>query len=58
MTYEFACGDVMPGCAATFDADDKDALFGKIAAHAKDEHGIEEITPELAQKVDALVTTS
>ncbi|MGI9018204.1 MAG: DUF1059 domain-containing protein [Euzebya sp.] len=58
MTYEFACGNVMPGCAATFDAESKDELFGKVAAHAKDEHDIAEVTPEIQQAVEAKITTS
>ncbi len=55
MSYSLACGDVMPGCAATFTADDKDELMGQVAAHAKADHGIEEITPEVADAVGAAV---
>lgn len=58
MTYEFACGDVMPGCAATFTADDKETLFGHIAGHAKAEHDITEITPEIATAVEGKIRTS
>lgn len=57
MTYEFACGDVMPGCAATFEAADTDDLFTQISAHAEAEHGITEITPEIAQAVEGKIRT-
>ncbi|CAN5205502.1 hypothetical protein BH23ACT9_BH23ACT9_01150 [soil metagenome] len=58
MTYEFACGDVMPGCAATFTASDKEALFDDVAAHADAEHDIKEITPEIASAVEGKIRTS
>lgn len=35
----FACGDVIPGSAATFTADTEDALLGQVAQHAAD-HGL------------------
>lgn len=51
MTFTLACGDVMPGCTATFTNDDRDALMRDVAAHAAADHGIREITPELAVAV-------
>lgn len=53
MSFEFACGDVMPGCAATFTAETKDEMFGQVAEHAKADHDIAEVTPEVAQAVEA-----
>lgn len=58
MTYEFACGDVMPGCAATFHAETKDELMGEIAQHARDEHDIQEISPQVAQAVEQGIRTA
>ncbi len=55
MTYSLACGDVVPGCAATFDADTKDALMGEVAAHAGSEHGVTEISPEMAGAVEGAI---
>ena len=55
MGYSLACGDVMPGCAATFTADDRDALMQEVAAHAEADHGITEITPEVAEAVVAAI---
>lgn len=55
MAYSLACGDVMPGCAATFEADDKDALMGQVSEHAAADHGITEITPEIADAVNGSI---
>ena len=55
MKYQLACGDVMPGCAQTFDAGDKDVLLGQVARHAAADHGITEITPEVLAAVDSKI---
>lgn len=55
MTFKLACGDVMPGCAARFESDDKDALMRQIAAHAATAHGITEVTPDIAQAVEGKI---
>ena len=58
MSYSIACGDVMPGCAATFSAETKDELLGQVVAHAGADHGVTEVTPEVASAVDAAITES
>ncbi|MEJ7763919.1 MAG: DUF1059 domain-containing protein [Acidimicrobiales bacterium] len=58
MTYNIACGDVVPGCAATLDANTEDELMAKVAEHAATEHGVTEVTPELAGQVKGAITTS
>ena len=55
MTFKLACGDVMPGCAAHFESDDKDQLMQQVAAHAAESHGITEITPDVAQAVEGKI---
>ncbi len=47
----FTCGAVVPGCTATFEGESEDALFAQIAEHARSEHGIEQVTPELVAEV-------
>ena len=39
MPYSLACGDVMPGCAATFEADSEEELLQQVGPHAAEEHG-------------------
>jgi predicted small metal-binding protein len=50
-----ACGHVMPGCSFTASASTEEELLKKVAAHAAREHGVTEITPELATKVKAAI---
>ncbi|MCS5729580.1 DUF1059 domain-containing protein [Herbiconiux moechotypicola] len=47
----FACGDVVPGCAASWTATSDDDLLVLVGAHAHAAHGIEEVTPELVDSV-------
>jgi predicted small metal-binding protein len=50
-----ACGDVVPGCTFTASADSEEELVKKVAAHAAHDHGVTEITPDLAAKVHAAI---
>ena len=47
----FSCGDVVPGCKATFRAADEQHLFAQIAAHAREDHGLLEIPAALLEQV-------
>lgn len=58
MPYALSCGDVMPGCAATFEADSEDALLAQVGPHAADAHGIEEVTPEVLEAVKGAIKRS
>ncbi len=51
-----ACGDVVPGCSFTADAPTEAELLQKVAAHAKEAHGIDEVTPDLVEKVRSKIT--
>ncbi len=57
-SYSLACGDIVAGCTAKLEAGSEDELMAKVADHARDEHGVTEITPELAAQVKGAVTTS
>jgi len=52
-----ACGDVVAGCAFTASASSEEALIAKVVAHAAHDHGVTDVTPELAAKVRAAVRT-
>jgi predicted small metal-binding protein len=52
-----ACGDVVPGCAFTATAATEEELIAQVAAHAAHDHGVTEITPELAAQVKAAIRT-
>ena len=53
ITKRIACGDVVPGCSFTTEASSEDELMKKVVAHAAHDHGVTEVTPELAAKVKA-----
>ncbi|ROR91493.1 DUF1059 domain-containing protein [Nocardioides aurantiacus] len=55
MIFRLACGDVMPGCAASFENTDKSLLLEEVARHAAADHGIAEITPEMLAAVDGKI---
>ena len=50
-TLRIACNDVVPGCGFTASADTEEELIDTVAAHATHDHGVPEVTPELAAKV-------
>jgi predicted small metal-binding protein len=49
------CGELMKGCDFVARGATEDELMKKAAEHAKTAHGIDNITPELAQKVKAAI---
>jgi predicted small metal-binding protein len=52
-----ACGEVVPGCPFTATAETEEELLAKVAAHAAHDHGIHDVTPELAAQVRAAIKT-
>lgn len=50
-----ACAEIVPECPFTASAATEDELLQKVAAHAAHDHGITEITPELAERVKAAI---
>lgn len=51
----FACGDVVPGCDASFVAPTEQRVLEQVAVHAQRDHGIDEVSPELADAVTAAI---
>jgi predicted small metal-binding protein len=54
-TLHIACDNIVPGCGFTASGDTEEELIDKVAAHAAHDHGVREMTPELAAKVKAAV---
>lgn len=48
---QFACGDLVPGCDATFTGDTDDDILGQVANHATNDHGMTDIPDELVAQV-------
>jgi predicted small metal-binding protein len=55
MTKHIACDAVVHGCAFTASAATEEELIKKVVEHAAKEHGVKEVTPELAAKVKAAI---
>lgn len=51
MTKQLRCGDVVPGCEFTAEAETEQELLGKVARHAAEAHGMDEPSPEVLDKV-------
>jgi predicted small metal-binding protein len=51
----FACGSVVPGCTATFTAQNEPEMLACVVEHALREHGMNEIPPEVVERVRANV---
>jgi len=49
------CGELMKGCDFVARGATEDEVMKNAAEHAKTAHGIDNITPELAQKVKAAI---
>ena len=55
MTKHIACSDVVDGCKFTAEAATESELVDKVKTHAVKDHGVKEVTPELAAKVKAAI---
>ena len=53
----FACGDVVPGCEATWTVETEDELLAEVARHAQVDHGMTDIPDELVEQVRARIIT-
>ena len=53
---QFKCGDVVLGCEWVTRSDDDEELFAEISSHARDAHGMDEVPPEVVDKIHAVIT--
>jgi predicted small metal-binding protein len=53
---QFKCGDVVPGCQWVTRSDDEQQLFEEIQTHARDEHAMDEVPPEVADQIRNVIT--
>ena len=52
---QISCADVMPGCEFKAEAETESELLQKVAVHAAEVHGVQEVTPELVGKVKSVI---
>jgi predicted small metal-binding protein len=55
MTKEFSCGKLVPGCGTTLHGESDEEIMERIAAHARDEHGMDEVPPEVVDQIRAVI---
>jgi predicted small metal-binding protein len=53
---EFRCGVLVPGCAAAFEGESNEEILERVAVHARDEHGMDEVPPEVVDKIIASIS--
>jgi predicted small metal-binding protein len=53
---QFKCGDVVPGCQWVARNEEERALLEEIGQHARDEHGMDEVPPEVQDAIRNVIT--
>ncbi|MEO5833873.1 MAG: DUF1059 domain-containing protein [Nakamurella sp.] len=53
----FSCGDVVPGCDATFVCSSEDDVLHAVAVHARESHGLPTVSTELIAAVRSAIVT-
>ena len=51
MSKEMRCGDLVPGCSKVIEGRDEKEVIAKATEHARSDHHIQQMTPDLEQKV-------
>jgi predicted small metal-binding protein len=58
MKYTLSCGDAVPGCSARFEEDSRELVLQQVAAHAREDHGVADVTPEMLAAMDANIVSA
>ena len=53
---QFRCGDVVPGCQWVTRSEDDEELLDAIQSHARDEHAMDEVPPEVVDQIHSVIT--
>jgi predicted small metal-binding protein len=53
---QFKCADVVLGCEWVTRSEDDEELFDEISSHARDAHAMDEVPPEIVDKIHAVIT--
>jgi predicted small metal-binding protein len=53
MKFKLSCGDAMPGCSARFEDESRDRILEQVSVHAREAHGVTEVTPEMLEAIGA-----
>jgi len=55
MAKVLRCGDLMPGCQAVVEGNNEAEVMAKAVEHAKKDHGLTAIPPDVAAKAKAAI---
>lgn len=58
MKFKLSCGDAMPGCSARFEEDSRERILELVAVHAREAHGVSDVTPEMLDAIGANIVTA
>jgi predicted small metal-binding protein len=53
---QFRCGDVVPGCSTVFVAPSDQEILEHVEEHARDEHGMDTVPPEVRGTIVSLIS--
>jgi predicted small metal-binding protein len=53
---QFRCGDVVPGCGTVFVAESDGEILEHVEVHARDEHGMDTVPPEVRGTIVSLIS--
>lgn len=53
MKYKLSCGDAMPGCSARFEDESREVILQQVSVHAREAHGVTNLTPEMLDAIGA-----
>lgn len=57
MNFKLSCGDAMPGCDARFEAEDRGIILDQVSVHAREAHGVVDVTPEMLEAIGANIVS-
>ena len=53
---EFRCGEIVPGCDAALRGETDDEVLERVEVHAREEHGMDRVPPEVADTIRASIS--
>ena len=58
MKFRLACGDAVPGCSARFEDDSRERILEQVTVHAREDHGVADVTPEMLAAIGANIVSA
>jgi predicted small metal-binding protein len=52
---QFTCGELVPGCQWRIEGDTEREILERVAVHAREAHGMDEVPAEVADTVRASI---